>query len=75
MCKKSQKLRQWGHLGPWDLHLNKLGKVPTGQATKLQASEPSGSEEEIFYVYFYGSNLGPLWPGPFRNLRPSFERT
>ena len=31
--------------------------------TKFQASEPSGSEEEDFLIYFYafyGSNLGPL---------------
>ena len=34
-----------GHLGPRDLHLNKLGKGPLGNAiyTKFQASEPSGS--------------------------------
>ena len=23
----------WGHLGPWDLHLNKLGRGPLGNAT------------------------------------------
>ena len=28
--------------------------------TKFQVSEPSGSEEENFLIYFYGSNLGPL---------------
>ena len=31
--------------------------------TKFQASEPSGSEEEDFLIYFYGSNLGPLARG------------
>ena len=46
-----------GHLGPWDLHLNILGKGPLGNLhTKFQASEPSGSEEEDLYhfsMYFY----------------------
>ena len=28
--------------------------------TKFQAAEPSGSEEEDFLIYFYGSKLGPL---------------
>ena len=38
------------HLGPWDLHLNKLGKGPLGNllVTEFQASKPSGSEEEDF---------------------------
>ena len=42
------------NLGPWDLHLNKLGKGPLGNAiyTKFQASEPSGSEEEDFFNIF-----------------------
>ena len=31
--------------------------------TKFQASEPSGSEEEDFLIYFYVSNLGPLARG------------
>ena len=26
------------HLGPWDLHLNKLGKGPLGNATKQISS-------------------------------------
>ena len=36
--------------------------------TKFQATEPSGSEEEIFLyisMHFYGSNLGPLAGGPW----------
>ena len=40
-----------GHLGPWDLHLNKLGKGPLAKlmlVTEFQASKPSGSEEEDF---------------------------
>ena len=32
--------------------------------TKLQASEPSGSEEEYFSMYFYASNPGPAGVGP-----------
>ena len=28
--------------------------------TKFQKSEPSGSAEEDFLIYFYGLNLGPL---------------
>ena len=37
------------HLGPWDLHLNRLGKGSLGNPhTKFQASKPSGSEEEDF---------------------------
>ena len=37
------------HLGPWDLHLNKLGKGPLAMlVTEFQASKPSGSEEEDF---------------------------
>ena len=38
-----------GHLGPWDLNLNKLGRGPLGNATcQFQTSGPSGSEEEDF---------------------------
>ena len=38
------------HLGPWDLHLNKLGRGPLGNATYhlFQTSGPSGSEEKDF---------------------------
>ena len=37
------------HLGPWDLHLNKLGKGSLGMlVSEFQASKPSGSEEEDF---------------------------
>ena len=36
--------------------------------TEFQASEPSGSEEEdfliFFYIYFYDLNLGPPGAGP-----------
>ena len=38
-----------GHLGPWDLGLNKLGKGAPGNAT--------------YHMHFYGSNLGPLARG------------
>ena len=34
--------------------------------TKFQASEPSGSEEEDFYIFFYvfqWFKLKTLWPG------------
>ena len=41
--------------------------------TEFQASEPSGSEEEdfliFFFIYFYDLNPGA---GPSRTLRPSF---
>ena len=34
--------------------MNKLGKRPLGNAdTKFHASEPSGSEEKDFIMYFY----------------------
>ena len=43
-----------GHLGSWDLHLNKLGRDPLGNATyQISTSGPSGSEEENFLIYFY----------------------
>ena len=36
-------------LGPLNIHLNKLGKGPLANATyQVEASEPSGSEEEDF---------------------------
>ena len=42
-----------GHLGPWDLGLNKLGKGPPGNATyHISAPELSSSGEEDFEVYF-----------------------
>ena len=28
----------WGHLGSWDLYLNKIGKRPPGKATDLISS-------------------------------------
>ena len=35
-----------GHLGPWGLHLNKIGKGPLGNLhIEFQASKPCGSEE------------------------------
>ena len=38
-----------GHLGPWDLGLNKLGKgAPAMLYTKFQAPELSSSGEEDF---------------------------
>ena len=46
--------------------------------TEFQASEPIGSEEEnflIFYMYFYGLNLGPSGAGPSWVLGSSFEQT
>ena len=46
--------------------------------TKVQASEPSGSEEEefkVFFMYFYGLTLGPPGAGPSWNLGPSFEQS
>ena len=43
--------------------------------TKFQASKLSGSEEEDFSMYFYGSNLGPADPGISWTLGPSFEQT
>ena len=36
----------WSHLGPCDLHLNKLGKGPLGNAT--YPISKSGSDEEEF---------------------------
>ena len=43
--------------------------------TKLPASKPSNSEEEyllIFFMYFYGLNLGPSGTGPSWILGPLF---
>ena len=51
------------HLGPWDLHLNKLGKRPLGNAIyQCYESKTNGFGEEdflIFFMYFYGLSLGP----------------
>ena len=46
--------------------------------TKFQASEPSGSEEEDFLIYFYAFLwFEPRTPGqrPSWTLGPSFEQT
>ena len=51
-----------GHLGPWNLHLNTLGKGPPQNATnQISIFEPSGPGEEEFLccMYFYGSTVGP----------------
>ena len=44
--------------------------------TEFQASEPSGSEEEDFLIFFFiyisDLNLGPPGAGPSWTLRPSF---
>ena len=65
-CSNLEPLAR-GNLGPWDLHLSKLGKRLLGNATyQISTSERSGSEEEDFeYItmHFYGSNLEP--PGAF----------
>ena len=45
--------------------------------TKFQASEHSGSKEEdllIFFMYFYGSKLGPPWPGPILDSMTYIEQ-
>ena len=45
--------------------------------TKFKASKPNSSEEEdflIFFMYFYGLNLGPPAAGPSWNLGPAFEQ-
>ena len=46
---------------------------------KFQASEPSGSEEEdfliFFFMYFYDSNQGTPGPGPSWFLGPLFKQT
>ena len=45
---------------------------------KFQASKPGGTEEEeflIFFMYFFGLNLGPPRVGPSWILGPSFEQT
>ena len=44
---------------------------------KLGRYEPNVFEEEdflIFFMYFYGLNLGPPEAGPSSNLRSSFEQ-
>ena len=42
------RLQAQGHLEPWDLHLNKIGKRPLGNATyQFQSSEPSDIEEDF----------------------------
>ena len=46
--------------------------------TEFQASKPNSSEEEdflIFFMHFYGLNLGPPATGSSWNLGPSFEQT
>ena len=45
--------------------------------TEFQASKPNGFEDDflIFFMYFYGLNLGPPGTGPSSNLGPSFEQT
>ena len=46
--------------------------------TKIQASEPSGSEDEVFfnylYMYFYDLNTGPPGAGSAWALQPSFDQ-
>ena len=45
---------RWANLDPGGHHLNKLGKGPLGHDTiKLQAPEPSNSEDEDFLIIFY----------------------
>ena len=43
--------------------------------SKVQASEPSGSEGGLLnlFMYFYASNKEPHFGWPFHTLRPSFE--
>ena len=44
----------------------------------LRLCKPNSSEEEdflIFFMYFYGLNLGPPAPRPSWNLVPAFEQT
>ena len=68
-----------GHLGLWDLHLNKLGRGALGMLhTKFQTSGLSGSEEEDFLIYFYAFLwFEPRTPGqrPPWTLGPWFEQT
>ena len=42
-----------GHFESGDLHLNKLGEGPLGNATYQFSSEPSGPEEEDFLTFSY----------------------
>ena len=43
-----------GHLGSWDLHLNKLGKRPPGNGiTKFQATVLISGPEEVSVCIFY----------------------
>ena len=43
-----------GHLGPWDLHLNKFVRGELGNATyEISNNWSSGSEVEDFLIYFY----------------------
>ena len=49
-----------GHLGPWDLHFNKLGR---GNATYQIAYTGPGVSREDFFIYFYAF----LW---FENRTP-----
>ena len=45
--------QEQGHLGPWDLHLNKFGKGLPGNATYLiKAPKPTSSGDEYLYVHF-----------------------
>ena len=44
------------HLGPWDLHLNKLGKMNFKHLSQVVLKKIF----EYCSMYFYGSNLQPL---------------
>ena len=69
-----------GHLGPWDLHLNKLRRGPLGNVT-YQFFKHLGKvvlKKKIFeYIsmHFYGLNVGPSGAGPSWTLGPWFEQT
>ena len=56
-----------GHLGPWDLGLNKVGKKKTTSQCYIQNFKHLGRavlEKEIF-KYFSFLNPRPYVPGPF----------
>ena len=63
---------QQGHLGPCSLDLNKLGKRPLGNATLSNFKQLSQMVLkkifEYYFMYFYGSNIGPSGRGHLEPL-------
>ena len=61
-CGPKLGLLARGHFGPWDLHLNKLGRGALGNATyQISNTWAKWVQRRVFeYIsmHFYGSNIG-----------------